>query len=89
VVRGRPSHRCDAMVSRPVANIKALGSRVGMVGPVCAIDDLTTDEIAEPDDLRLTAAIALDDNSGLALDLADAGNDDQLCETISRLMLPS
>jgi glycosyltransferase involved in cell wall biosynthesis len=47
VVRGWPSYRCGAMVSRPVANIKALGSRVGMVGPVCAVGHHARDKIAE------------------------------------------
>jgi hypothetical protein len=72
-----------------VADIVALESRIYVPIPVGAVDKIATDEITEPDDLRLTAAIALDDNAGLTLDPAEAGNDDQLCETISRLMLPS
>jgi hypothetical protein len=89
VVRGWPSRRCDAMVGRPVANIKALASRIGMVSTVRAVGDHAADEIAEPDDLRLATAITLDDNASLPLNLADAGNDDQLCESIAGLMLPS
>lgn len=79
----------NSVVSAVIGHVVALEARVRMIGPVRAVSRYARDEIAQTDDLRLTAAIALDDNAGLTLDLADAGNDDQLCETISRLMLPS
>ena len=79
----------DPIVSAVIRDVIALESGIYMPIPVRAVDGQALNEIAEPDDLWLTATIALDDDTALTFDPADAGNDNQLREPIARLVLPS